>query len=149
MKNIFRRGEIILSFTIIALLGAAVLLADMRTNYQEEEPTRLSSHETVMWVASYQETDFASSEIRELVRQLQHLIQNDRDAVKLRPVIIQLGVHIRQASEPVPPVVADLLRDLSVEHPVSDIRLIAYTTMISALQNEAGVDGAGIGLALR
>jgi hypothetical protein len=36
-----------------------------------------------------------------------------------------------------------------VEHPARDIRLMAYTTMISALQNEAGDDIMAIGFASR
>ncbi len=148
MKTSFRKGEIILASMIIVLLGAAAFLTMTRT----ENPAVPQSfiHQNVnAWAAAYNEAEFSSPEIRELVRQLQDISRTDRDPDKLRPVIIKLGVHLRHTSDPVPPVVADLLRDLSVEHPARDIRLMAYTTMINALQNEAGDDVMAIGFASR
>jgi len=148
MKKNSRKGEIILAIAIIALLGAAAVLNLVRSDNHGSPHTTTYQHAS-MWTAAYSDTDFASLEIRELVRELQDISRTDRNPERLRPVIIQLGVHLRQISDPVPPVVADLLRDLAVEHPVRDIRLMAYTTMISALQNEAGQEGIAIGFASR
>jgi hypothetical protein len=148
MKKNSRKGEIILAFSIIALLGTAAFLTMTRTENPAVPQSYIHQNMNV-WTSAYNEADFTSPEIRELVRQLQDISRNDRDPEQLRTVIIQLGVHIRHTSDPVPPVVADLLRDLSLEHPARDIRLMAYTTMISALQNEAGDDVMAIGFASR
>ncbi len=148
MKSNFRKGEFNLSFSIIALLAAAAVLTVVRTDFTDAAE-RITGLDTIAWSATYHEADFSSFEIRELVRQLHQSTRSDRDPDVLRPVILQLGVHIRTTTGTVPPVVADLLRDLSVEHPVRDIRLLAYTTMISALQNEDGEDDMAIGVALR
>ncbi|TVQ65793.1 MAG: hypothetical protein EA363_13575, partial [Balneolaceae bacterium] len=121
MENNSRKNKIIFFFSIIALLGAAAVLHFTRADHAGTT-THPASQTAVAWTASYNEADFSSSEIRELVRRLQQIMQADRDAEMLRPVIIQLGVHLRNANDPVPLVVADLLRDLSVEHPVKDIR---------------------------
>ncbi len=148
MNNNSRKSKIIFFFSIVALLGAAAVLHLTRADHTVTT-TQPASQTAVAWTAAYNEADFSSSEIRELVRRLQQIMQADRNAEMLRPVIIQLGVHLRNTNDPVPLVVADLLRDLSVEHPVKDIRLMAYITMISALQNEAGESGVGIGFAAR
>ncbi len=148
MKNTINKNRLFFFFAIIVLAGGFAILNLIQTEgnnitQQMEQP------EAIIWNAEYREADFSSSEIRELVRQLHDATRSDRDPDVLRPVIIQLGVHLRQSSDPVPLIVADLLRDLSVEHPVKDIRLMAYSTMITALQNEAGVSGSRIGFAAR
>ncbi len=148
MKNNSRKGELVLAISVIALLGAAAFLNLMRVDYPSAPPSSFHMNESV-WMASYSEADFTSPVIRELVRQLQEISRGDRDPEMLRPVIIQLGVHMRKDNEQVPLVVADLLRDLAVEHPARDIRLMAYSTMINALQKEAGEDSMAIGFASR
>ena len=148
MKNNSRKRELILVISVITLLGAAAVLNLMRVEYPPAPPSSIHMNESA-WMASYSEADFSSPEIRELVRQLQEISRGDRDPEMLRPVIIQIGVHMRKNNEAVPAVVADLLRDLAVEHPVRDIRLMAYSTMINALQKEAGEDSMAIGFAAR
>ncbi|MFO8028591.1 MAG: hypothetical protein R6U28_01905 [Cyclonatronaceae bacterium] len=145
MKTNFNTIKYILLFLLIISAGSAALLT---AKGPQTDGTQEVKHHT-SWILSYGDADFISMEISELVHTLYTETRGDRNPEVLRPVILQLEVHLKRTHEPVHPVIADLLRDLSVEHPVNDIRLMAYSTMMTALEKEAGEDGSSIGFVSR
>lgn len=145
MKTNFNTIRFILLFIVIISAGSAALLT---AKGPQADRTQEVMHQT-SWTHSYSDADFSSMAISELVYTLHAETRGERNPEVLRTVILQLEVHLKRTNEPVHPVIADLLRDLSVEHPVDDIRLMAYNTMITALENEDGEAGSGIGFASR
>jgi len=91
---------------------------------------------------------FHSDNIKMLTVELNHEKLGNQRAEVLQPIIMQIFVALKSTNDPTPAILTDLLRDLSVEHPDNDIRLIAYSTMISALINETESDDTSDDLVL-
>ncbi len=134
MKN--RRNKLLI-LTLSALVPLLLMSGfAMSQNHEVTEPK--STMTTAHWNSvPIDRVIFHSDSIKMLTMELYHEKRGNRRAEVLQPIIMQIFVALKSTNQPTPAILTDLLRDLSVEHPDNNIRLIAYSSMISALISES------------
>ena len=127
----------LLIFTLSALMPLLLISGfAMSQNHEVTEPE--STLTTVNWNSlPIDRVIFHSDSIKMLTMELYHEKMGNQRVEVLQPIIMQIFVALKSTNKPTPAILTDLLRDLSVEHPDNNIRLIAYSSMISALISES------------
>lgn len=132
MRNpINNTPTIIFAALIPFIIGAAFLIFnDIPSSVKDTET------EKVKWTYDIEEVVLTPDSLGILTAQLYDETRGERRAEVLTPMIMDIEKVLGKSEGPIPYLLADLLRDLSVEHPHQTVRLNAYITMVSALESE-------------
>lgn len=99
------------------------------------------------WIVEMDDVTLESDSLGLLTEQLYNETRGERRAEILLPIIKEIDGKLDSAERPTPQLLTNLLRDLSVEHANPEVRHVAYSTMINALETEVAPIMAETGLA--
>ncbi len=93
-------------------------------------------HNTVQWTINIDDVELNSGTLGTLIGQLHNETRGERRAEELQYIIRRITTEMNATDKTTPQLLTDLLRDISVEHPDNNVRLVAYEAMRIALKNE-------------
>ncbi len=132
MRNPFNNTPTIIFAALIPLIIGAVFLI-----YNESPVFRSGSDlEATVWVQNIEDAELSSDSLGVLTAKLYDETRGERRAEVLESIIAEIDLKLATYESTPSPLLADLLRDLSLEHPSNDIRRNAYSTMVYVLDTE-------------
>ncbi|MDG5767831.1 hypothetical protein QA596_10165 [Balneolales bacterium ANBcel1] len=132
MRNPLKNTPTIIFAALVPIvIGAALLIFNSTPATYEKADVK-----TAVWVLDINDAVLGTDSLGTLTANLYEETRGERRTEVLNPIINDIERLLGNTNRETPALLADLLRDLSVEHPSEEIRRNAYIAMVVALDSE-------------